>query len=118
MTLARGARLGAYEILTQVGAGGMGEVYRARDTNLDRDVAIKVLAGPLAADAAALARFHREAKIVAALSHPNILAVYDFGSARVDPERTVAYAVMEFLEGETLRKKLEQGAVSPRKAVE
>ena len=73
MTFARGARLGAYEILTQVGAGGMGEVYRARDTNLDRDVAIKVLAGPLAADAAALARFHREAKIVAALSHPNIL---------------------------------------------
>ena len=79
MALTAGSRLGAYEILGPLGAGGMGEVYRARDTRLDRDVAIKVLPPDLAESSAALARFEREAKAVAALSHPNILAIFDFG---------------------------------------
>jgi serine/threonine protein kinase len=79
----------------------MGEVYRARDTKLDRDVAVKVLPSHLADNPAALARFEREAKAVAALSHPNILAIFDFGS-----ERGTAYAVTELLDGETLREKV------------
>ena len=78
MTLATGTRLGAYEVISPLGAGGMGEVYRARDTRLDREVAVKVLSDHLAADATALSRFEREAKAVAALSHPNILAIHDF----------------------------------------
>ena len=80
MSLGAGARLGPYEILSPLGAGGMGEVYRARDARLDRDVAVKVLPATLVADAEALARFEREAKAVAALSHPNILAIHDIGS--------------------------------------
>ena len=98
--------------MAPLGAGGMGEVYRARDTNLDRFVAVKVLPGHLAADAVALARFEREAKAVAALSHANILSIFDFGR-RGD----TAYAVMELLEGDTLREKL--GAPVPvRKAID
>ena len=103
MPLLPGARLGAYELVAQLGAGGMGEVYRARDTRLDRDVAIKVLPPHLAMDEAARGRFEREAKAIAALSHPNILAVYDVGTAD-----GVAYVVMELLEGETLRQRLNQ----------
>jgi TolB-like protein/Tfp pilus assembly protein PilF len=113
MTLAPGARLGPYEILTPLGAGGMGEVYRARDTRLDRDVAIKVLPERLAGDREALARFEREAKAVAALSHPNILALHDFGSAD-----GIAYSVTELLEGENLRVRLARERLSWRKAVE
>src|SRR5437879_3049757 len=79
MPLATGTRLGPYEILAPLGAGGMGEVYRARDSKLDRDVALKVLPEGVASDAKALGRFEREAKAVAAISHPNILAIYDFG---------------------------------------
>ena len=82
MTLAAGTKLGPYEILAPIGAGGMGEVYRARDAKLGRDVAIKVLPERFAADPDSLARFEREAKAVAALSHPNILAIHDFGTAR------------------------------------
>src|SRR5450830_682862 len=108
-----GDRLGPYEVLGLVGSGGMGEVYRARDPTLNRDVAIKILPEALAADPAALARFEREAQAVAQLSHPNILAIHDFG--RHDE---VAYAVMELLEGETLRARLEQGALPARKAVD
>ncbi|HEY3203121.1 MAG TPA: protein kinase, partial [Thermoanaerobaculia bacterium] len=93
MSLEPGTRLGPYEILAPLGAGGMGEVYRARDSKLDRDVAIKVLPVSIAADPDALARFEREAKAVAALSHPNILAIHDFGS-----QDGVSYAVMELLE--------------------
>ncbi|HEY6930096.1 MAG TPA: protein kinase, partial [Thermoanaerobaculia bacterium] len=93
-----GSRLGPYEILAPLGAGGMGEVYKARDTRLGRNVAIKVLPESIADDREALARFEREAKAVAALSHPNILALHDFAR-----EGNVAYAVMELLEGETLR---------------
>jgi len=111
--LSPGARLGPYEIDSPLGAGGMGEVYRAKDSRLDRAVAIKVLPEDLARDAAALARFEREAKAVAALSHPNILALHDFST-----EGGIAYAVMELLEGETLRARLASGAIAPRKAIE
>ena len=79
MSLAVGALLGRYEIAEPIGSGGMGEVYRARDLRLGRDVAVKVLPDRLAADPQALARFEREARAVAALSHPNVLALYDFG---------------------------------------
>ena len=99
--LTPGLRLGSLIIEAPLGSGGMGEVYRARDTKLDRDVAVKVLPSHLADNPAALARFEREAKAVAALSHPNILAIFDFGS-----ERGIAYAVTELLDGETLREKL------------
>ena len=91
----------------------MGEVYRAKDTRLGRDVAVKVLPASLASDADALTRFEREAKAVAALSHPNILSIFDVGS-----EGGTTYAVMELLEGETLRARLREGRLPPRKAVE
>ena len=97
-TLDAGARLGPYEIRAPIGAGGMGEVYRAYDAKLDREVAIKVLPPALAADPVALARFEREARAVAALSHRHILAIHDFGR-----ESSIVYAVMELLEGQTLR---------------
>ena len=113
MTLEIGTFLGAYEILESIGAGGMGEVYRARDARLDRDVAVKVLPPRLADDPAALVRFEREAKAVAALSHPAILAIFDFGSVN-----GVAFAVMELLEGETLRARLDEGALPLRSAIE
>src|SRR5215510_7358362 len=101
MTLAAGTKLGPYEIVSALGAGGMGEVYRAHDTRLGRDVAIKVLPESFAADAERLARFEHEAKAVAALNHPNILAVFDIGEYGHTP-----YLVSELLEGETLRNKL------------
>ena len=101
MSLSVGTRLGPYEVLAPLGAGGMGEVYRARDSRLERDVAVKVLPESLVADSEALARFEREAKAVAALSHPNILAIHDFGR-----ESGTVYAVMELLAGETLREKI------------
>ncbi|MGE5277927.1 MAG: protein kinase domain-containing protein [Acidobacteriota bacterium] len=113
MTLPAGTRLGSYEILAPLGSGGMGEVYRARDTKLDRDVALKVLPRDLAADRAALERFEREAKAIAALSHPNILSIFDFGS-----HEGITYAVTELLEGETLRARLASGPLPARKAVE
>ena len=113
MTLTIGARLGPYEILSPLGAGGMGEVYRARDARLGREVAVKVLPELAAGSADALARFEREAKAVAALSHPHILAIHDFGR-----DGDVVYCVMELLEGETLRQRLNAAAIPPRKAVE
>jgi TolB-like protein/Flp pilus assembly protein TadD len=113
MPLSAGSRLGPYEILVPLGAGGMGEVYRARDSRLKRDVAIKVLPESLGRDPEALARFEREALAVASLSHPNILAIHDFGT-----ERGTSYAVMELLEGDTLRGKLEAGAISQKQAVD
>jgi eukaryotic-like serine/threonine-protein kinase len=113
MTLLAGTRLGPYEILSPLGAGGMGEVYRARDSKLKRDVAIKVLPQSLAADPDALARFEREALAVAALSHPNILAIFDFGT-----HEGMAYAITELLEGETLRGKLDTGPIPQKQAVD
>ena len=113
MTLAAGAQLGPYEILSPLGKGGMGEVYRARDTRLDRDVAVKVLPEGMARDEIALARFSREAKAVAALSHPNILAIYDVGEAD-----GISYVVTELLEGETLRERLSETRMSWRQAID
>jgi hypothetical protein len=113
MALDSGTKLGPYEIQSPLGAGGMGEVYRARDTRLDRIVAIKVLPASFAADPDRLQRFEREARTVAALSHPNILAVHDIGTHDGTP-----YMVTELLEGETLRERLRGGVVSARKAVE
>src|SRR5437773_1340505 len=113
MAVTAGTRLGPYEVLAPIGAGGMGEVYRARDWKLDREVAIKVLPANLSQDKEALARFEREAKAVAALSHPNILAIHDFGT-----HEGVAYAVMELLEGETLRARLDAGPIPQKQAVD
>ena len=113
MTLAAGTKLGPYEILAPIGAGGMGEVYKARDAKLGRDVAVKVLPERLTADADSLSRFEREARAVAALSHPNILSIFDVGR-----EEGLTYAVMELLDGETLRERLSAGALPTRKAVE
>ncbi len=111
MPLSTGDRLGRYEVLAPLGAGGMGEVYRARDTELDRDVAMKVLPDGVAQDPARLERFEREAKAVARLSHPNIVDIYDYGH-----ETGVAYAVTELLEGETLRERLGSAPVGWRTA--
>jgi hypothetical protein len=108
-----GEHLGPYEIVALLGAGGMGEVYRARDTRLGRDVAIKVLPAEFASDAERLRRFEQEAHAVAALSHPNILALYDVGTHEDAP-----YLVTELLEGESLRERLGGGAMPVRKAVE
>jgi len=113
MPLSPGARLGHYDILAPLGAGGMGEVYRARDRKLDRDVAIKVLPESVAEDPDRLARFEREAKAVASLSHPNILAIHDFGT-----QEGISYAVTELLEGETLRGKLASGPIPQKQAVD
>ena len=113
MPLSPGARLGPYVIVAPLGAGGMGEVYRARDSKLDRDVAVKVLPERVAQDDEARSRFEREAKIVGSLSHPNILAIHDFGA-----QDGVAYAVMELLEGETLHDRLEGGALPLKKCVD
>jgi eukaryotic-like serine/threonine-protein kinase len=113
MTLVAGTRLGPYEVIGPLGAGGMGEVYRARDTRLDREVAVKVLPERLAENPEALSRFEREAKVLAALSHPNLLAIHDVGS-----EHGVSFAVMELLEGETLRVRLSRSALGWREAAE
>ena len=104
MALDSGTRLGPYEILAPLGAGGMGEVYRARDTRLDRLVAVKVLSAN-ATSAQALERFEREAKAIAALNHPGICAIYDVGTS------PVPFLVMELLEGETLHQRLGRGAM-------
>ena len=112
MSLAPGSALGPYTLRAELGRGGMGEVYRAHDTRLDRDVAVKVLPAAVADDPEALARFEREAKAIAALSHPNVLSIYDVGR-----ERGVSYVVTELLDGDTLRVRLEGGALPPRKAI-
>lgn len=113
MPLAPGSKLGPYEILGALGAGGMGEVYRARDPRLGREVAIKVLPSGSAGDSERMRRFEQEARATAALSHPNILAVFDIGSQDNSP-----YIVSELLEGETLRARLMSGALPVRKAVD
>src|SRR5262245_53091412 len=106
MRLCAGMKLAHYQILAPLGAGGMGEVYRARDARLDRDVAVKVLPERLAGEAEALARFEREAKALAALSHPNLVTIFDIGT-----DQGISFAVMEFLAGETLLERLSRGAL-------
>ncbi|HEY3205037.1 MAG TPA: protein kinase [Thermoanaerobaculia bacterium] len=104
MTLAAGSRLGPYEIVSALGAGGMDEVYKARDTRLERTVAIKVLPSHSSASAEVRQRFEREAKTISQLSHPHIGALYDVGR-----EGDTEYLVMELLEGETLSERLVKG---------
>jgi eukaryotic-like serine/threonine-protein kinase len=111
--IAAGTRLGPYVISAPIGAGGMGEVYKAQDPRLARDVAIKVLPAGLTADPERLQRFEQEARASAALNHPNILAVHDIGQHDGSP-----YIVSELLDGETLRERLNGGALPVRKAVE
>jgi len=101
MPLASGSRLGPYEIVAPLGAGGMGEVYRARDTRLDRTVAIKILPPHFADDTMRRQRFEREAKVVSSLNHPNICTLHDIGH-----QDGVDFIVMEFLEGESLAERL------------
>jgi eukaryotic-like serine/threonine-protein kinase len=113
MLLPSGHRLGPYEIIDRIGSGGMGEVYRARDVRLEREVAVKVLASHLEGDSEALVRFEREAKAVASLSHPNILAIHDFGTTADLP-----FTVTELLHGESLRARLERGPLPWRQACE
>jgi serine/threonine protein kinase len=108
-----GRTLGHYRLDSLLGAGGMGEVWRARDTRLDRAVAVKILPEHLVDNPEALRRFEREAKAVAALSHPNILAIYDFGA-----EQGLSYAVTELLEGETLRERLKRSPLDWRAAAQ
>ena len=113
MTLQPGSRLGPYEILSPLGAGGMGEVYRAKDPRLGRDVAIKVLPSSFSSDPDRLKRFEQEARAAGVLNHPNITAVHDLGTHDGAP-----YVVQELLEGETLRAELAGGRFSPRRAIE
>src|SRR5271166_3001157 len=113
MNLTSGTKLGPYEIVSLLGAGGMGEVYRARDSRLKRDVAVKVLPQALSLDADRLRRFEQEALATAALNHPNILAVFDIGTHQGAP-----YVVSELLDGETLRERLRSGAIAVRKTLD
>lgn len=113
MSLTNGTRLGPYEILAPIGAGGMGEVYKARDTRLGRDVAVKVLPSEFASDPERLRRFEQEARATAALDHPNILAVFDIGN-----HEGTHFIVEQLLEGESLRHRLQSGPLTPAKAVE
>ena len=107
MSLTAGARLGPYEILGALGAGGMGEVYRARDTKLNRDVAIKVLPDLFVADPERGARFAREAQLLAALNHPHIAQVFGLEERNGPDGRAVSYIVLEFVDGQSLAQKLD-----------
>ena len=113
MGLGAGSRLGPCEIIGSIGAGGMGEVFRARDTRLDREVALKVLPTAVSADPDRLQRFEQEARATAALNHPNILVVHDIGA-----DAGISYVVSELLDGHTLRHLLDSGALPSRKATE
>ena len=108
MTLTTGTKLGPYEVLAPLGAGGMGEVYKARDTRLERTVAVKVLPAHLSSSPDVRQRFEREARTISQLSHPHICALYDVGH-----EGETEYLVMEYLEGETLAARLARGPARP-----
>src|SRR3984957_4248512 len=113
MPLSTGTRLGPYEVLAPIGAGGMGEVYRARDSRLGREVALKILPAAFASDPDRVRRFEQEGRAAAALNHPNIVVVHDVGS-----QDGVFYVAPEWLEGETLRERIAASALPVRKAVE
>ena len=113
MTILSATKVGRFEIRSKIGEGGMGEVYRARDEKLNRDVAIKVLPSTLSQDEDRLRRFKQEAQAAGALNHPNILAVYDVGTHDDAP-----YVVSELLEGESLKQRLHNGSISQRTAIE
>ncbi len=110
MTLVAGTRLGPYEVVGPLGAGGMGEVYRARDERLSRNVALKVLPGEISADKSRLERFEKEARAASSLNHPNIVTIYDIGSSE-----SLAYIAMELVEGRTLRELLVSGPIALRR---
>ncbi|MGH9595063.1 MAG: serine/threonine-protein kinase, partial [Bryobacteraceae bacterium] len=113
MPLTPGSKLGPYEILSPLGAGGMGEVYRAKDTRLGREVALKILPESFAHESDRLRRFEQEARAVAALNHPNILAIHDIGQHDASP-----FLVSELLEGESLRDVLDRGPLPQRKTID
>src|SRR6266403_2617508 len=113
MALTSGTKLGPYEIQSALGAGGMGEVYRARDTRLDRSVAIKILSAAFSADCDRLVRFEQEARSASALNHPNIVTIYELGQ-----DGSTHYIAMELVEGKTLRELLVAGLLPIRKAIE
>jgi serine/threonine protein kinase len=108
MELVAGARLGPYEVLAPIGAGGMGQVWKARDTRLDREVAIKIIAHEKADDAALRSRFEREARALSALNHPHIVSVYDVGE-----QDQAQYIVSELVHGESLRRVISRGPLPP-----
>ena len=112
MALTAGTRLGPYQVTAQIGAGGMGEVYRATDTKLKRQVAIKILPPSLAADADRLARFQREAEVLASLNHPHIAAIYG-----LEESAGVTALVMELVEGDDLSQRIARGAISIEEAL-
>jgi Tol biopolymer transport system component len=118
MPLTFGTKLGPYEIQSPLGAGGMGEVYRARDARLNRDVAIKILPTSFSSDPERLQRFAQESRAAAALNHPNILSIFDIGEGSIGETRGAPYVVSELLEGETLRDRLRDGPLTSRKAIE
>src|SRR5712664_115318 len=113
MALTSGTKLGPYEIQSPLGAGGMGEVYRARDTRLDRSVAIKILSAAFSADCDRLDRFEQEARSASALNHPNIVTIYELGQ-----DGSTHYIAMELVEGKTLRELIVAGLLPIRKAIE
>ena len=113
MTISSGTKLGSFEIVSRIGAGGMGEVWRAKDPKIGRDVAIKVLPASLVTDPDRLARFEQEARAAGTLNHPNLVTIYELGTHDGAP-----FIAMELLEGETLRDKLDRGAIPPRKSIE
>ena len=116
MTVSSGTRLGPYEIRDRIGAGGMGEVYRARDTKLDRDVALKILPASFAGDADRLLRFEREAKTLAALNHPHIAQIYGLEESRLTGGPVTAL-VMELVEGEDLAQRITRGPIPIDEAI-
>ena len=113
MTIRIGQRIGAYNITAQIGAGGMGEVYRARDTRLSRDVAIKILPPDVASNPDRLHRFEQEAQSASSLNHPNIITIYEIGV-----EDSVSFIAMEYVDGKTLRELLKNGPLAARKVVQ
>src|SRR6266498_986361 len=112
MRLEAGKRLGPYEVLAPLGAGGMGEVYRARDTRLGREVAVKVLPAEAASDSSRLKRFEKEARSASSLNHPNIVTIYEIGQAD-----SVSYIAMELVQGRTLREVIVEGPVPPKRVL-